>query len=100
MSGAGQLTIDFDYDERSVKLAREVALMLVPHLAPGTTTETVWELASRIAMLATKELKYEWEPPDPILCHLCDVATTPKNRVRVVMCPRCSAEPRSPGSRG
>lgn len=100
MASAGQLVIDFDYDERSVKLAREVAVMLVPHLAPGTKIEVVRDLSARIAMLATTTLKYEWEPLEPVRCHLCDEETVPKNRVRVAVCRRCSAEPWSPGSRG
>lgn len=99
-SPAGQVALDFDYDERSVRLAAEVAVMLVPYLAPGTKTETVKALAGRVAMLATRSLKYAWEPEEDIMCHLCDAATTPKTRVRIVVCPRCSLEPRSPGSRG
>jgi hypothetical protein len=96
----GQLALDLDYDERVARLAREVAIVVAPHLAPGTKTEAAKLLAERVAMLAWQRLKYEWEPPDAIRCHTCDELTYPKNRVRVAVCPRCSAEGRAAGSRG
>lgn len=97
---AGQLSLDLDYDERVARLAREVAILLAPHAAPGTKTEATRTLASRIAMLAWERLKYEWEPAEAVRCHLCDADTFPKTRVRVAVCPRCSVEGRSAGSRG
>jgi uncharacterized paraquat-inducible protein A len=97
---AGQLTIDFEYDERSARLATELALVLTPYLAPGTARETVRNLASRVAMLAEKRYRDAWEPQEPIRCHTCDEMTFPKTRVRVAVCPRCSLEGRSVGSGG
>jgi hypothetical protein len=97
---SGQMALDLDYDERSVKLAGQIAIMMAPHLATGTKAEVAKALAARISMLATRTLKYEWEPQEPIRCHLCSEQTEPKFRVRVVVCPRCSAEPRVPGSTG
>jgi hypothetical protein len=100
MADQGQLPLDFDYDDRSERLAREVALMIVPFLAPGTKTETVKSLASKVAMVATRTFKDVGEPAEAIRCHLCDADTFPKTRVRIAVCPRCSMEPRSPGSSG
>ena len=95
---AGQ--IDFDYDGRTPRLAQEVAIILAPHLAPGTTKEAVRDLASRIASLAERRYKDAFEPQDPIRCHTCDVETLPKTRVRVAVCQRCAIEGRTPGSSG
>jgi len=89
----------FDYDERTVVLARELALVLAPAVAPGTKTETVKLLAEKVAKIAEQKYKYAREP-DEVRCHLCDEVTIPKNRVRVAVCVRCSLEPRSPGSTG
>jgi hypothetical protein len=96
---SGQQVLMFDYDERTVVLARELALMVAPYLAPGTTTDTTKALAERLAKAAEARYKYEREPAE-VLCHLCDATTTPKDRVRVAVCVRCSLEPRSPGSTG
>lgn len=96
-TSAGQ--IDFDYDGRTPRLAQEVAIMLAPHL-PGTTKEAALELAARIATLAEKRYKEAFEPVDPMRCHTCDEMTIPKTRVRVVVCPRCALEGRTPGSSG
>lgn len=96
----GQQTLElFDYDERTVVLARELALMVAPYLAPGTTTDTTKALAERLAKAAEARYKYAHEPAE-MVCHLCDVLTTPKDRVRVAVCVRCSLEPRSPGGAG
>lgn len=97
MTGS-QLDI-FDYDERTVVLARELALMVAPHLAPGTKGETARILAERMAKVAEARYKYAHEPSE-MICHLCDVVTTPKDRVRVAVCVRCSLESRSPGGAG
>jgi hypothetical protein len=94
----GQLA--FDYDERVPRLARELAVMIEPHLAPGTPRETTRNLAARLAQVAEARLKYAWEPPEAVRCHLCDAETFPKGRVRVAVCVRCSTEPRSPGASG
>ncbi len=100
MSG-GQLSIDFEYDERTARFSQEVALLLVPRLALGTTKEAVRELAGRIAVLAERRFRDAWEPKEPIRCHSCDDMTTvPGNRVRVAVCNRCSIEGRTPGSSG
>lgn len=100
MSGAGQISIDFDYDERTVRLATEIAIMLTPHVSPGTPRENVRGLADRIAKLAEKRYKDAWEPTCEIRCHTCDEMTVPKTRVRVVVCPRCSLHGSTPGSSG
>lgn len=95
---AGQLHIDFEYDERAVRLAAEFALMMVPHMAPGTTTAFVKILSSNLAKLAARRLSDPHEPIEPMRCHTCDEMTTvPDNRVRVAVCLRCASEPRSPG---
>lgn len=94
----GQLT--FDYDERVPRLARELAVMVAPHLAPGTTAEATRVLCDRLAQVAEARLKYAWEPTEAVRCHLCDAETFPKDRVRVAVCTRCSLEPRSPGGAG
>ena len=94
-----QISIDFDYDERVVRLASEFAIMLAPYLSSGTKKETAQLLAGRLAMLASKQLSKQWEPEELIRCHTCDVMTTHKDRARVVVCPRCSLEGRSPGCR-
>lgn len=96
----GQLHIDFDYDERTARLAVEIAILLTPRMAPGTTSETMRLLADRIAVLAERRFKDVWEPSEPIRCHTCDEMTVKQNRVRVAVCVRCSVEGRTPGSRG
>jgi hypothetical protein len=96
----GQLTIDLCYDERTPSLAREVAIMLAPHLAPGTKKETAQLLADRIAHLAEKRFRDFREPTEHIRCHTCDEMTTIGNRARVAVCNRCSLEGRSVGSTG
>ena len=97
---AGQLAIDFDYDERTVRLAGEVGIMLAPYLAPGTPREISRVLAERIAKVAERRYKYAWEPKEGIRCLTCDELTFPENRVRVVVCVRCSLEGRTPGASG
>jgi hypothetical protein len=99
-SDAGQLAIDFDYDERTVRLASEFAVIMAPHLASGTTKEVTQEIASRLAVLAGKRYADFGEPGEPIRCHTCDEMTIPKTRVRVAVCLRCSFEGRSVGSTG
>lgn len=96
----GQLHIDFDYDERTARLAVEIAILLIPRMAPGTTSESTKLLADRIAMLAEKRYKDAWEPSEPIRCHTCDAMTVKRSRVRVAVCVRCSIEGRTPGSSG
>lgn len=98
--GNGQLAIDFDYDQRTVNLSTEIGIILIPHLPPGTKNDLVKLLSTRIALLAAKRFKDQYEPQDPIRCHTCDEMTLPKNRVRVVVCPRCSFEGRAVGSTG
>jgi len=95
---AGQLTF-LDYDERVPRLAAELALVLTPYLSPGTSRDAARALADRVAKIAESRFKYAWEP-DEVRCHLCDALTTPRDRVRVAVCSRCSAEPRSPGAAG
>jgi hypothetical protein len=97
---SGQLLIDFCCDERSQGLARELAIMVAPYLAPGTTTEMTKNLASRMALLAEKRFNDFREPPEPIRCHTCDEMTTIGNRMRVAVCNRCSLEGRSVGGSG
>ena len=96
----GQLSIDFEYDDRVVRLAAELAIMVAPHVAPGTKAETVKVLTDRMAILAGKRFAKLNEPDEPIRCHTCDEMTVPKNRVRVAVCLRCSFEGRSVGSSG
>jgi hypothetical protein len=99
-SSSGQISLDLYYDERTERLASEFAIMMTPHAAAGTTKEVVLEVASRMAVLAGRRYAYFGEPEEPIRCHTCDEMTIPKNRVRVAVCPRCSFEGRSSGSRG
>jgi hypothetical protein len=100
MSGP-QLAIDFEYDERTVRLATEICLMLTPYLAPGTTRESARVLAERVTKVAEKRYKDNWEPKEAIRCHTCDdVTTVPGNRVRVAVCNRCSINGATPGSSG
>jgi hypothetical protein len=96
----GQLTIDFCCDDRSQSLAREISIMLAPHLAPGTKSETAKLLAERVALLAEKRFRDFQEPTEAIRCHTCDESTTIGNRVRVAVCNRCSLEGRSVGCTG
>ena len=55
-SPQGQLKIDFNYDDRVERLAKEYELMLIPYVPPGTTRETTRNLAGRLAILAGKRL--------------------------------------------
>jgi hypothetical protein len=96
----GQLAIDFFCDDRSRALAQEFAIMLAPHLAPGTKSETAKLLAERMATLAEKRFRDFQEPKEAIRCHTCDEMTEVGNRVRVAVCNRCSLEGRSVGSTG
>lgn len=97
----GQLLIDFEYDERTARLAHEFGIILLPRVAPGTPANAVRDLAGRLAKLAEKRYKDAWEPKEPIRCHTCDdMTTSPGNRVRVAVCNRCSLEGRSAGSSG
>ncbi len=92
-----QVAIDFCYDERVPRLARELAIMIAPHLPPGTKTDVSRTLAERMAALAEKRFREVGEPAEPVRCHTCDDMTLPGNRVRVAVCNRCSLEGRSPG---
>ena len=56
-SPQGQLKIDFNYDDRVERLAKEYELMLIPYVPPGTTRETTRNLAGRLAILAGKRLE-------------------------------------------
>jgi hypothetical protein len=95
----GQLLIDFDYSETTPLLAWEIALMLTPKMHTGATVEETKDLAARIAMLAYRRYKDHWEPAEAIRCLICDTETFPRNRVRAVVCGRCSLEGPPPGSR-
>jgi len=99
-SNRRQLAIDFEYDDRVVKLAAEFALMMTPYLAPGTPRDTAKELASRLALLSGKRLDKFAEPLELMRCHSCDAQVGPKERVRVVVCVRCGITGASPGSSG
>lgn len=81
-------------------MAAEFGVVMAPRLAPGTTLEEARKLATRLALLASKRLSQLGEPVEPIRCHSCDVETAPAERVRVVVCPRCSLLGGSPGSDG
>lgn len=96
----GQLKIDFDYDDRVERLAKEYELMLIPYVPPGTTRETTRNLAGRLAILAGKRLERYEEPREEIRCHGCDTMTKHDERARVVMCVRCAMAGGSPGSDG
>lgn len=95
-----QLTIDFDYDERVVKLATEFAIMMAPHLALGTSKATVNDLSARMALLAAKRVNRFEEPKEPMRCHTCDALVAPADRTRVVVCVECGFSGGSPGSDG
>lgn len=96
----GQLAIDFDYDERTARLSAEIAIMLAPHVAPGTPRDAIRLLADRVARVAERRYKDAWEPDCEMRCHTCDEMTVPRTRVRVAVCPRCSLQGRTPGSSG
>lgn len=100
MSDQLSLDIDLDYDDRVRSLALEIAIVLAPRLAPGTTRESATLLAERVALLSWERLKYAREPEEPVRCHTCDEMTLPKTRARVAVCPRCALEGRSAGARG
>jgi hypothetical protein len=95
-----QLAIDFEYDERVVNLAAEFAIMMMPHLAPGTKSESTKVLAARMALLAGKRLDKFVEPPEQMICHTCDAKVGPDERARVVVCLPCGLRGGSPGSDG
>jgi hypothetical protein len=95
-----QTTIDFEYDDRVVKLAAEFGLMMSPHLLSGTKMEVVNALTARMALLATKRLGKFVEPPETMLCHTCDAQVGPTERARVVVCIPCGLHGGSPGSDG
>ena len=95
-----QISIDFEYDDRIVKLAAEFSIMMAPHLAPGIPKKIVTTLAARMAMLAGKRVNKFVEPKEPMRCHTCDDMTQPDDRTRVVVCNRCSFTGGSPGSTG
>lgn len=97
-STAGQLC--FDYDERTVRLALEFAILLAPHLGARPSKEVASELSTKMALLAQQRYAQAWEPAEAIRCHTCDEMTKPENRVRVAVCRRCSFEGRSVGSGG
>lgn len=96
----GQITIAYDYDERTARLATEIGIMLTPYLLPGTPRETVQNLATRIALVSEKRFKDVWEPACEIRCHTCDDMTVPKTRTRVAVCLRCATQGSTPGSSG
>jgi len=95
-----QLAIDFEYDDRVVHLAAEFALMMAPHLAPGTKSESAKSLAARLALLAAKRLDKFAEPSEMMICHTCDAKVGPDERARVVVCVSCGFRGGSPGSDG
>ena len=97
---AEQSLIDFSCDDRVPRLAAELAIVLAPHVSPGTKAEVVRILAERIAMLAERRLRDLVEPTEPLRCHCCDNMTVVPDRVRVAVCVRCALEPRSPGATG
>lgn len=97
---SGQVAIDFEFDDRVPRLAKEIALVLVPHVSSDVSTESLRRLAERVAMLAGERLRHAWEPAEPMRCHTCDRLVGPRERVRVVVCARCSLEGGSPGSAG
>ena len=101
-----QLAIDFDYDDRIVKLSQEIAIMLAPHLfrqpplSMGAHKTATLDMAARIAKLAFKRAKTFVEPQEDMMCHSCDATVGPEARTRVVVCLRCAFEGGSPGSSG
>ena len=99
-SSPNQVKFDFDYDERMVKTATEVSIMVAPFLTNGLPKESVADLMARIVMLVSKRMNNFVEPPEPMRCHSCDAMVGPKERARVVVCVRCGLEGRSPGSSG
>lgn len=95
-----QLPIDFEYDARVATLATELAIMMRPHLSLDTPQKVVIDLASRMAILASKRISKFEEPKEPMRCHTCDIPTNPADRVRVVVCIRCGFNGGSPGCSG
>jgi len=98
--GKDNLTLDFEYDSRSPLLTKKFELMLLPKMPPGMTRTEIRNLATRLALQAAKDLAKYPEPQEPIRCHTCDEEVGPRDRVRVVCCPRCAYEGGSPGSDG
>ena len=80
------------------RLGLEVAILLAPRLAPGTPVEEVRRLADRVAMLCWERLRKDAETSELLRCWKCGTETTPKARVRVVVCYNCSLP--EPGSDG
>lgn len=102
-----QLQIDFDYDDRAVRLALEISVMLAPHVflgedRPGRPEQKIAlrDLSTRIALLALQRARTFVEPAEKMLCHSCDAGVGPDERVRVTVCHRCAFEGGTPGSSG
>jgi len=95
-----QMVIDFEYDDRVVKLALEIAIMMTPHLSPGMTTAQVTVLATKMAWKASKSMDKFAEPSEKLRCHTCDAMVGPKERARTVVCLQCGLTGGSPGSDG
>jgi hypothetical protein len=95
-----QMSIDFEYDDRVVKLALELAIMMTPHLAPGFTTNQVTALATKMAWKAASSMDKFAEPSEKMRCHTCDAMVGPKERARTVVCLQCGLTGGSPGSDG
>ena len=95
-----QLAIDFDYDERHVKAAAELGILISPHLAAHISKATLNDLLARAVALVAKRVNKFEEPEELMRCHSCDNLVGPKERVRAVVCVRCGLTGRSPGSSG
>jgi hypothetical protein len=95
-SNRQQLAIDFDYDERHVKAAAEMAILIAPHVP----RKLLADLSARIVALVSKRVSKFVEPKEPMRCHSCDDLVGPDERARVVACVRCALTGRSPGSTG
>jgi hypothetical protein len=96
-ASGGQLYIDFYTDDRMLELSKKVSVMLAPHVASGTDTKKLRDLADRVAVLAESVFRDFKEPKEPMRCHSCDELTLVGNRVRVPVCNRCAHAGRSPG---
>jgi hypothetical protein len=95
-----QTTLDFEYDDRVVKLALEIAIMITPFMESGMTTSKITALATKISWKAAKTLDKFAEPSEKMRCHTCDAMVGPKERARTVVCLQCGMTGGSPGCDG
>jgi len=65
MPSQGQLKLDFEWDDRVERLAREFTILL----APSVPREKIEDLAAKLSILAGRRLVKFEEPKEGIRCH-------------------------------